>query len=287
MGGFAWRHRIPESSAIYGDDTANNVLEFLGMAVSVLLLLEEGQQQPFPCALALGDNTSAIGWIHKTGRLPKASVYYRPAKFIARKIAMEAMRWNTRICAQHLAGEKNEVADALSFEGTKRGYSNPLTADCPNDDTLTRRFHDSHAQLIPQSFRIYPLPAEINSFILQTLQIIEESLLLNKKSHGPRLRELGKAGEASSSQSESTTPSSTSFHRRPESSLERASSSTYGSTSETTRTVLLQSVRKKWLHRLCAVPSALWVRRTGQVAGGAPCTSATGIPVPEKRLHPE
>jgi hypothetical protein len=65
LSGRAWRIRIPESSLLYGLDIANNVLEFLGMMVTIWLVLvecdETSSQQD--CILALGDNTSATGWL--------------------------------------------------------------------------------------------------------------------------------------------------------------------------------------------------------------------------------
>jgi hypothetical protein len=53
---------MPKSSPIHGVGVANNVVEFLGMMVTVWLVIiecaEQGSKQD--CILALGDNTSAI-----------------------------------------------------------------------------------------------------------------------------------------------------------------------------------------------------------------------------------
>jgi hypothetical protein len=58
-------------SPIYGVDIENNVLKFLGIAVTVLLATIKcaklGGKQA--CILALGDNTSAIGWLYKSSKL--------------------------------------------------------------------------------------------------------------------------------------------------------------------------------------------------------------------------
>ena len=72
LSGRAWRIRIPDSSPIYGLDIANNVLEFFGMMVTIWFVLiecdESGGKQE--CILALlGDNTSAIRWLFKSGKL--------------------------------------------------------------------------------------------------------------------------------------------------------------------------------------------------------------------------
>ena len=83
--GWAWRIRVPSEAPFYGDDTVNNVLEFLGMAISVLLLLDEAaqDQEDHPCLLVLGDNTSAVSWIFHSGCIASSSRYYPAVKFIA------------------------------------------------------------------------------------------------------------------------------------------------------------------------------------------------------------
>ena len=47
-----------------------HALQFLGMAVSILPLIKEAGGENCPCLLALGDNTSAMGWTCQSGRLP-------------------------------------------------------------------------------------------------------------------------------------------------------------------------------------------------------------------------
>jgi hypothetical protein len=69
ISGQAWRIQIPLLSPIYGEDIANNVLEFLGIMITVWLVIlkcnQQGSKQE--CILALGDNRSAIGWLYKPG----------------------------------------------------------------------------------------------------------------------------------------------------------------------------------------------------------------------------
>ncbi|NER25769.1 MAG: hypothetical protein F6J96_34770 [Symploca sp. SIO1C2] len=284
LNGRAWRILLDRESPIYGDDRANNILEFLGMAVSLLLLIKETTAEKWPCLLALGDNTSAVGWVFRTGKLPKTSIYYAAAKAIARKIAREAIAAGVQICSQHIQGEKNDVADALTFEGDARGKANELTFDHPSDEELTHRMHQSLPQLIPENFEISPLPPDITSFVSQTLQIIEESLARSKKPPGQGLREHGIRGGPSQNDSEYQNTSTESIEKQGSSSAS-ASSSKPESSKWTSRTELLRSVRNRWLHRLLGVPSAMWARRSGQAVGEAPCTSATGEPIPRKRLY--
>jgi hypothetical protein len=68
MGGFtlngtAWRLRIPPDSPLYGVSKANNVFEFLAMAVTLWILIKECQATAVTkqCILLLGDSTSALG----------------------------------------------------------------------------------------------------------------------------------------------------------------------------------------------------------------------------------
>ena len=76
---WAQRVRVPETFSFWGHDLVNNMLEFLGMAVSILLLIREAGGENCPCSLALGDNTSATGWLHRSRRLSKTSCRHEPA----------------------------------------------------------------------------------------------------------------------------------------------------------------------------------------------------------------
>jgi hypothetical protein len=78
LSGRAWRIRIPDTSPIYGLDIANNVLEILGMMVTIWLVLVECAEthSKQDCILALSNTTSAIGWLFKSGKLQFDSPYY-------------------------------------------------------------------------------------------------------------------------------------------------------------------------------------------------------------------
>jgi hypothetical protein len=67
--GFAWRIKIPETSPLQGDKRLNNLFEFIGMVVN--LWIECLNSSPASgCILAIGDNTSAIGWLFSSGKMP-------------------------------------------------------------------------------------------------------------------------------------------------------------------------------------------------------------------------
>jgi hypothetical protein len=83
--GRAWRLKIPKSSILFGHHEANNVLEYLAMVITIWLCLlhcnKEALEQE--CILALGDNTSAIGWLFKTTGVHQDSFYYDSVRMIS------------------------------------------------------------------------------------------------------------------------------------------------------------------------------------------------------------
>ena len=153
--GGAWRLKVPKGCSFYGDDTANNALEFLGLAVTALLLLHEAGEdgEKFPCLLSLSDSTSAIGWVFRSSRLRQGSRYLGPVTFIARHLANEVTKGRAQMTAQHLKGSFNDVADLMSFHGDVRGYTHSLTHDGPPDDVLTNRIRHSYPQIVTESFK--------------------------------------------------------------------------------------------------------------------------------------
>ena len=277
--GWAWRIRVPCDCPFYGDDTVNNVLEFLGMGISVLMLLKEAadDREDHPCILALGDNTSAVSWIFRSGRIANTSRYYPAVKFIARTIASRALEAGAQICSQHLAGVTNTVADLLSFEGDCRGTTNPITVDCPPDDVLTERVHKFYSQVVPSGFQIRPLPDDIESFALSAMQLTASSWTRKAKRPSKKVTGLGDGGNASSESGEwLATPFSIRLPAtRSDCSWQEASCPTIAPLTSIHKERLLQSVRSPWYQRLFETPLAVWHRRSGNVEGPAPSTSRT------------
>jgi hypothetical protein len=276
LSGRAWRIRIPESSPLYGLDIANNVLEFLGMMVTIWLVLiecaETGSQHD--CILALGDNTSAIGWLHKSGKLPPDSAYYESVQLIARKLARLVTDSSHCLASQHIKGDKNTVSDLLSFAGDTRGETHPLAPDYPSDRVLTERFHSCLPQSIPAGFSISPLPIEISSFVILALQTLESSLTQNKSPPTKTKTGSGVAGFRSAPKPASTlTLSSLDYSsRKPSSSCAPFCPSIEWLTG-VQQEPFLASVRAPWFQKLCEMPQAIWLRRSGVTSNGAPFTS--------------
>ena len=121
------------------------------------------------------------------------------------------------LASQHIPGKHNTVSDLLSFQGSDRksefnGTVHPLSPCEISDEELTTRFHHHLPQLIPQDFKISPLPNEIESFVIQAMQIAESSWTRSKS----RLtKEFGGDGHPSTTTSwEASTLSSTKHHQR-------------------------------------------------------------------------
>ena len=282
LSGRAWRVRVGSEWSFRGEDAANNVLEFLGMAVSILLMIDEKEQHEFPCLLALGDNTSAIGWIFRSSRIGRESKYFKAVRFISRTIAKKSIEAKVLIHSQHIQGKLNDVADILSYEGDDRGEPNEFTCDRPDNACLTKRFHTLCPQIIPENFLISDLPQEIESFVLATLQTLEDSWTRNKNPLGVGRRDTFGTGDLSCSPWGSKKPSWKVGGENPENSSAAASLSNSETTVRTSRSELLQSVRNRWWSQLCAMPSAMWVRRLGTTGGEVPFTSADGRDPPQK-----
>ena len=278
LSGRAWRFPIPPESPLFGEDTANNFLEFLAMVANIwlLILYLDAAQAIEECILALGDSTSAIGWLFKSGKLPTNSLYFEAVQFVARRLATLILESSHCLASQHLQGEFNVVPDLLSFAGCQRGDPHPLASDFPSDDVLTQRFHTYAPQLIPPAFAISPLPSEISSFVLQALQIAESSWNQNRRRLSKGKTELGDGGSAFAEKPASPIISSFAASSVKNKSLPfDPSSPCTVSLIGTSPEPMKESVRSRWWHRLCAMPQAIWVRRSGTISNQVPFTSRT------------
>ena len=287
MGGFtsngsAWRLRVVKSSPIYGDCVSNNVLEFLAMTITVWLTLLECKELGLTdeLILALGDNTSAIGWMTRTGHLPPSSVYYEAANFIARQLASLVAESRNFLAPQHLQGKKNMVADWLSFEGETRSAEmnrgaakHPLAYDHPCNDQLTNRFLRSCPQLLPPAFKISQLPEEIFSFAQRSGQMLELSMMHKRREQSKQLTELQGGGTVSAS--ETSRASILPFQEYPQllpACLSEPSLKYISTLTLHQEVIFLEDVKFQWQARQSEVLEGHWRRRSGVVSGGHPCT---------------
>jgi hypothetical protein len=230
------------------------------------------------CILVLGDNTSAIGWLFRSGKIPPDSFYYSAVQLIARKLAELLTDSSHILSSQHLKGQKNVVADLLSYTGSSREEPHPLAPDNPSDGELTLRFHSSLPQLIPKDFLISPLPDAILSFVTQALQTAESSWIRAKNLPTKPKTESGAAGSASAMKRDSTLSRSSLLYPSGN------ANSSYDPSSPSTAKLrglsqddFLASVRDPWWRQLCAKPQATWLRRSGVVSNKVPFTSKTAL----------
>jgi hypothetical protein len=273
LNGRAWRVRIPSSSPLYGESTANNFLEFLGMIVNVWLLCLDHPSSS-EAFLAIGDNTSAIGWLFRSSRLPLSSFYYDAVQLGARKLATLIIDSDHCLASQHIKGQANLVADLLSWSGDVRGSLHPLAPDDPSDAELTIRFHSLLPQLIPRSFAISPLPNEVLSWLILALRTLESSWIRDKNRQTNRATGFGDAGRPFvSSQASSITPSSLLYPTAPSSSLFAPSLASIEQLSGVDQAAWKADIRNHWSQTLSALPQAVWLRRFGTISSPAPFTS--------------
>jgi len=285
LGGFtsngrAWRLKISSSSFIYGKSTSNNILEFLAMTITIWLALKECEEQGKvnEIILALGDNTSAIGWLFRIGKVPPTSQYYKAANFIARKTATLLSQSKNFLVSQHIPGKENEIADWLTFEGEDRSnemkpVKHPIAYDLPSNDQLTARLLTLFPQLLPQRFAISPLPIEIFSFAQESVQMLELSMIQKQKEVLKMTTGSGGGGLDSSESAPLTRiPILEEYQQvKPPRSSEPFSRYIETLTSRPEES-FVESVKSRWQARLSELPRGLWERSSGTISGGHPCT---------------
>jgi hypothetical protein len=283
MGGYntsgrAWRLLIDTNSPIFGESRVNNMLEYIAMTVNVIVACRDSQDITHPCVLALGDNTSAIGWLFRSSRLHQPHHHLHLS--VARHLATEVIQNDCCLYSQHIPGARNTVADLLSYDGRGRDKHHPIAHDQPDDATLTRRFHAHYSTQITTNFNISPLPPDIDSWLRLTLQTLESYVSdeLNKPLNQPTV-----PGDAGAATVEKWVPPMTRHWTecppKLDNLLAKPSSSTSDSPSGTQPETqsLIACVRNRYYQTLSAKPSASWQRRIGSVAGRAPSTT---------RIHP-
>jgi hypothetical protein len=272
--GRAWRIVIPHCTPLRGDSRFNNLFEFIGTAVTAWLECLDSTDDAEECILALGDNTSALGWIHRSGRVKETSMSYKAIQMVARHLATVFLESTHCLASQHLKGDHNVVADLLSFAGHDRDKPHPLAADNPSDHVLTRRFHKFLHSQIPASFAISPLPPEILSWTSQVLQIAESSLIRATRAQTKPTTASGVDGFPFVNVPASLlTPTSLLYSTMSANSSSAPSWVCTGMPPGTSMVDLPGVVARQWSQALCAVPQAVWLRRSGTISNTAPFTS--------------
>ena len=268
--GRAWRIKVPPDSPIKGQNGVNNLLEFMGMVVNVWITCMEPDSR-HACILAIGDNTSAIGWLHHTAHLDPGGPTSNAQLKVARKLARVLLKYDCCLASQHLKGELNVVADLLSFDGEERGKRHPLAFDHPPNDVLTERFRKYLPTQVTEDFAISQLPDEISSWITQVLRIVERSLTDSRRAATKASTACGEGGRVTVNTSGIMgTPTSINYPSTREDCSSRLFSDSIGQPCGGSTGNLKEIVRDQWSQTLCAKPLATWLRRFGAVSGRVP-----------------
>ena len=197
MGGFslqgrAWRFFIPEELRFRA---TLNMLEHLSTIIGPWIDIIEGNMERFSCILSESDSTTSCGWLKKSNfkYSDEESKELTKAKLqISRDHARRMMERDCCEYSQHIPGETNDLADALS-----RDFS------IPNDHFTKLAFQFLPTQ-VPIDFKISPLPQEILSFLFSLLRELPSKTQQLEKHKKGKLG-LGLAGMISSKKWNSTT----------------------------------------------------------------------------------
>ena len=101
------------------------------MGVNIWLECMESDAQD--CILSIGDNTSAVGWLHNSSHFKVAA--QEAHLMIARRVALLVLDANSCLASQHIRGDLNMVARLPSFLGGiltwAGGKKHPIAFDNP------------------------------------------------------------------------------------------------------------------------------------------------------------
>lgn len=160
--GRAWRFQIPANLRYRA---TLNMLEHLCSIIGPWVDQIEGNLPEFSCILAMGDSTTAAGWLKKSNfkYSEEESKAMTNAKLkLARDHALRLMTHKCSDYSQWFKGEHNDLADSLS-----RDHHIPI-------NVLSHLFSVSIPQQTPKNLRISPLPPEVHSYITSMLQSLPE-----------------------------------------------------------------------------------------------------------------
>ena len=276
--GRAWCLAIPEALL---RRTSNNLLEFLACAIGILLTLYDEVQFlptlgapldfPFlsaaettardspstaqppklgPCILALCDNCSGVGWLHRSNFSNERDPGHEA---IARHLGLACIHSNSLLAPLHIPGKSNLVADFLSRHCD---YSH---------DSLTHYCHRFFAAQIPANFQVKPLPNEITSWALQMLHRSASSRRAAPNQPTAVMTLHGPDGALSCPP--------LAFPKIPSSTIatpKNANSLPPPSYNPSEVPTLHQTVQQLWSTALSQIPLAKWHRHSGITFGPAP-----------------
>ena len=171
--GKAWQWQIPHNLT---GRASINLLEFITSVITIKFSLKNLDKNKK--IFTFTDNSSALGWLHKTSFHPgEKKNHDKVAKFLAKHM----IKNEHSIYANHIKGSLNNVADSLSreFKFSKQ--------------QLTILLYFAFDQQMSPSFQIYDLPEEDVSWILLLLVNLTTKKELKPNFHR-KLNQIGKNG---------------------------------------------------------------------------------------------
>jgi len=253
--GRGWYHAF--SPDITSSGVSNNFFEFLGIAIGVIVEIEEEQSVlPDSSLLALGDNTSSVGWLHRSNFSDSTQGGHDA---IARRLVSAVLDAKSTLFGQHIAGSKHVVADFLSRPEKHREFEN-----CKQ---ITSHILYTYRNQVPENFHASPLQSATISVISSMTALAMRSCTQKSKPLMRKSTSFNAAGLNSSSESHGlTTPSLTTPRTLNATSLSVPSYSRYEGPpiQKVARSLLAQALSQK--------PLATWHRSSGVTIGRAPAT---------------
>ena len=247
LGGFSassgrgWRWHIPEELQ---NKRHINFLEFLACIVGILLEIFEGRTRHGDCHLSIGDNTSAMGWLRRSNFKPET---HKDLAALARQFAEIIMTTHQCLYSQWMCGEDNKVADDCS--------RNTILSDL-SDQQLTSQITSLHPDQVPETFEIYPLPAEIEHFILHWVQQGAPPKGFNEQLRAKQTA-TGQGGDITSTPSASKTMTTLTDGQKKS---KNRSSVCLPKRPENARIQKQQEIEARYLRELATPPSEQWQR---------------------------
>ena len=178
LGGFAshgraWTYTIPNHLR---NRAHINILEYLTQIVSLWIDIIEGTVNKEDCVLAIGDNTSAMGWLRRSNFRQKddSDISWDVKQQLSRHLANLTLNADICLYKQWLKGADNQVADSLSRD-----------AYYMNTNTHKNFLNLVIPQQLPPNFKIKPIPNEVSCFItsiLQQLPVTQQQSSIQKPS---------------------------------------------------------------------------------------------------------
>jgi hypothetical protein len=168
------------------------------------------------------------------------------------------------LASQQLWGKLNVLSNLLSYSGLCRSNPHPLAPDNPTDCNHTARFHAHLPQLIPSTFTISPLPAELSSlFAILVLQTAKLSYIQNKRVHMKESTQSGVGLISATNWVSPITLSSISYQAGNGNFSANPFSPCTAPLAGTDQEQLLDTIRSQWFQTLSVMPQAMWLQHPG------------------------